>query len=159
MTNLHGHETEYSAINKTTPFGISAGGVVYRKQDEDYEFLLLGKKDEGESTYHLPKGTLHIDETLEQCALREIAEEAGVLVELKMYIGARAEEQQNGAYFYRKTNHYYVAEYRNDTDAMDDEHDFREWCEFDDAIGKLSTNIKQENVFVERANDYLKNLQ
>lgn len=159
MTKLYGHDSEYKAINDITPYGISAGGVVYRKQGKDYMYLLLGKKEEGEITYHLPKGTLHVDETLEACALREIAEEAGLSVELKSYLGAKTEDYIRGDQTYLKTLHYYVAEYVADTESMDHEHDFREWCDFEDAIVKLSPNLKQENVFIERADKYLKNLQ
>lgn len=157
MTNLYGYNKEYNAINDVSPFGISAGGVVYRKVDQDFEFLLLGRTEETGITYHLPKGTLHVDETLESCAIREIAEEAGVEVELKAYIGARAEEYQQDENLYRKTLHYYVAEFLSEAESMDNEHDFKEWCSFEDAIAKLSPSIKQENEFIVRANQYLHN--
>jgi 8-oxo-dGTP pyrophosphatase MutT (NUDIX family) len=157
MTNLYGHDKEYNAINDTMPFGISAGAAVFRKQGSGFEFLILGKKEDGEITYHLPKGTLHIDETLEECAKREIVEEAGVTVELKAYIGAKTEEYIRETHVYIKTLHYYAAEYCGESEAMDDEHDFREWCGIEDALRKLSPNLKHENEFISHAAQYLKN--
>ena len=154
MTTLYGKEHEYNAINNLAPFGISAGAVVYRKNGDSVELLLLGKNKDSQILYGLPKGTLHVDETLEACALREIAEEAGVQVTLKAYIGTREEEHHDNGGLYRKTVHYYVAEYVGELTAMDNEHEFREWVAYDEALVKLQPNPKHEDVIAERAKEY-----
>lgn len=155
MIELDLYKDEYSPRTAGTAYGISAGGVVYRKNGNEYQFLLLGRNGADGVSYHLPKGTLHLGETIEDCAVREINEEAGVNVQLKTFIGGK-----QAAFLYDgqnsdKTFLYYAAEYISEAEPMDKEHDFREWCTYNDAIDKLQLNIKHEDVFVERANKYL----
>lgn len=141
--------------NYDKPYYITSGGVVYRKQGECYEYLLLGREEQGTKTYHLPKGTIEAGETLEVCAKREIAEEAGVEVNIISYIGGKhAKFAYNGRYF-DKMCHYYVAEYIGELGVIDNEHDFRQWVSYKDAIKKLKNNVKDEHVFVERCQDYI----
>lgn len=156
MTKLAYFDNQYSDYSGTTPYWISAGGVVYRRSIKGFEFLLLGRTEENATSYHLPKGTLHIDESLESCAVREIAEEAGVEIVLRAYIGSK-----NSDFMYKnmihhdKTIHYYAAEYQRDTEQMDSEHEFKEWFSYDDAITNLSSNVKCEQVFVERCMEFI----
>lgn len=157
MTKLDLYTDEYSAKRSQSPYGISAGGVVYRKAGDGYEFLLLGRNIENDISYHLPKGTLYLDETLEACAIREIREESGVNVLLKTYIGGKQASFEYEGKLSDKTIHYYVAEYTSDAEPMDNEHDFREWVSYEQAVEKLSTNKKREDIFVTRCMDYLKN--
>lgn len=157
MIELDLYTDEYSGRSAGAPYGISAGGVVYRKQGNDYEFLLLGRHDRGGTSYHLPKGTLHLGEGIEAAALREITEEAGVHVRLKTFIGGKQAVFTNNDNEYDKTFLYYAAEYTGEANPMDAEHDFREWCSYEEAIKKLEPNIKQENVFVARTQNYLQN--
>jgi 8-oxo-dGTP pyrophosphatase MutT (NUDIX family) len=53
----------------------SSGGVVFRRSDEGMQFLLI--RDPYEN-WGLPKGHLEGEETPEQAALREVAEETGL---------------------------------------------------------------------------------
>jgi ADP-ribose pyrophosphatase YjhB (NUDIX family) len=53
----------------------SSGGVVFRRSDEGMQFLLI--RDPYEN-WGLPKGHLEGEETAEQAALREVAEETGL---------------------------------------------------------------------------------
>lgn len=155
MIELDLYDDEYSARSAQAPYGISAGGVVYRKNGNEFEYLILGRTDDGVTSYHLPKGTLHIGEPIESAALREITEEAGVNVLLKTFIGGKHAIFDHDGDVYDKTLLYYAAEYIDEAGDMDNEHDFRQWCSYDDAIAKLSTHKKQENVFVERTHRYL----
>lgn len=158
MTQLDFYNSEYRANSSGLPYHISAGGVVYKKVGDIVDYLLLGRDDNGVTTYHLPKGTLHIDETLESCAVREISEESGCKIELKTYLGAKTEQYTYLDGYYDKTLHYYAAEYLGNADMMDAEHDFKEWCSYDEATNKLKTNIKREDIFLERAKNYLDNV-
>jgi len=157
MIELDLYTDEYSGRSAGAPYGISAGGVVYRKQGNDYEYLILGRNDKGGTSYHLPKGTLHLGEGIESAALREITEEAGVRVQLKTFIGGKQAIFMHSGNEYDKTFLYYAAEYIGEAEPMDDEHDFRQWCGYDDTIAKLRSNIKREDVFVERTHNYLQN--
>ncbi|MFO0881928.1 MAG: NUDIX domain-containing protein [Candidatus Saccharimonadales bacterium] len=157
MTKLDLYTDEYSAKRAQSPYGISAGGVVFKETDDKLEFLLLGRIVDGGTSYHLPKGTLYLGETLEACAIREIREEAGVNVTLKTYIGGKQASFEYEGKLSDKTIHYYVAEYTSDAEPMDNEHDFREWVSYEQAVEKLSTNKKREDIFVTRCMDYLKN--
>lgn len=157
MTQLDLYDNEYSPRTARMPYGISAGGVVYKKTNNTVLYLLLGRHSKQGISYHLPKGTLHIGEPIEAAAIREIAEEAGVRVKLKTFIGGKHARFDYMGAPNDKIILYYVAEYIDEASGMDDEHDFREWCSYDDAINKLSANIKHEDEFLARANDFINN--
>ncbi len=59
---------------------ISAGGVAYRKVNDAVEIALIKTASEGR--WQLPKGIVDPGETLEQAALREVREEAGIECEI-----------------------------------------------------------------------------
>ena len=57
----------------------SSGGIVFRKQENTVQILLLERKNsKGETDYVLPKWHMEDWETAKQTALREIAEETGL---------------------------------------------------------------------------------
>jgi len=60
----------------------SAGGIVYKKEKNSFLWLIRrpkgGKGYRGNLGWSFPKGWLDKNETLEQAALREVAEEGGV---------------------------------------------------------------------------------
>ena len=55
---------------------VSAGGVVYRKQGAEYEFLI--GKHSGYHKWVLPKGLVEKGESQMEAAVREVEEEVGV---------------------------------------------------------------------------------
>lgn len=59
----------------------SCGAVVWRITETGLELLLI-KQFAHKDSWGIPKGHMHDGETLEQCATREIKEEAGVQVKL-----------------------------------------------------------------------------
>jgi 8-oxo-dGTP pyrophosphatase MutT (NUDIX family) len=157
MTKLEFYNAQYASYKDgyEWPYGIGAGGVVYKHVSGKYYFLLLGRDEDGDLSYHLPKGTLHLDETLELCALREIKEEAGVNVMLKTFLGAKYTEFEYKNKKYNKTLLYFAAKYIDEAGIMDNEHDFKQWFGYDQAIEKLFKNPKQEDEFILRCNNYL----
>lgn len=57
----------------------SAGGIVVRQQGRVYEAAIIARRNRaGRLEWCLPKGHLEGDETPEQAAVREIAEETGI---------------------------------------------------------------------------------
>jgi 8-oxo-dGTP pyrophosphatase MutT (NUDIX family) len=66
-------------LNKIT----SCGAIPWRKQDNDEIEILLIKQFAHRNIWGIPKGHIHDHETHEQCAVREVKEETGVLVVLE----------------------------------------------------------------------------
>lgn len=113
---------------------ISAGGVVYRKNNDQIEVLIC--KDAGYHKWVLPKGLVGKDEALEQAALREVREEVGVTARLIEPLG----EPEKYIYSARsvrvfKSVHYFLMEYESGSEA-DHDHEMEEvrWVSLDQAV-------------------------
>jgi len=59
----------------------SCGAVVWRITELRLELLLV-KQFQNKNSWGVPKGHMHEGETLEQCAIREVKEEAGIQIVL-----------------------------------------------------------------------------
>ena len=134
------------------PFQVCAGCVVI---DTGKVLLLKRNKEPGGATggYHLPKGTLELGETLEQCAIRETLEETGYKASLQEYLGSTNNKfnHPSSGQAIDKTTHYYLASTESSfPDAHDSEHDEVLWLEIKDAIVKLSDMPKSEEVILRR---------
>ena len=83
---------------------ISAGGVIVKKIGNELSVLLLGTE---EGKYLLPKGHVEGSETLEEAALREVEEEAG-LSKLKIvrHLGSNQRKVTDKDEF--KTIHFFL---------------------------------------------------
>lgn len=152
--------TELFRYDKDWPYHVSAGTVTLRKLDDGYEVALLhrGAENFGEESWHLPKGTLHNNETLEHTALRETSEEAGIEVKLLGYIGAIQQSWHNkqSGILIDKTTHYFVAKYVGKANKpMDHEHDDLQWLPVAEAKKKTNLEPEQEGVVIDRALEFL----
>lgn len=87
------------------PYHISAGGVVYYWEGEELRVILVIDEKSGKKLYNLPKGTLKYNETLEECAKREVLEESGCEAEITGFLGGET----------RKFNNQYDGEYVDKT--------------------------------------------
>jgi diadenosine hexaphosphate hydrolase (ATP-forming) len=94
----------------------TAGGVVFRRVGEGVEILMIQDRL---GRWTIPKGHVEEGESLEQTALREVAEETG-LTQFKL-----GEKLDKLHFFYRKegklifmTTHVYLMEAVGDTDAV-----------------------------------------
>ena len=87
---------------------VSAGGVVYRTEEQDLQILLCGWRTP--SSWVLPKGTPDPGESLEQTALREVQEETGLEVVIRDYIDRTQYwfTGDSGRVRYHKTVHFYL---------------------------------------------------
>ncbi len=95
-------------------------------------------------------------DSLEDTALREIAEEAGVKAEIITYMGAKHDEFEFRGVINNKTVHYFAAKYIDEVQEMDNEHSSKRWYFIDEAILLTSPpNIKGEDAFLRRLKKYL----
>jgi len=76
----------------------SAGGLVFDRAGR--LALVRERKRSGERRWTLPKGKLEAGETLEQAALREVHEEAGVHARIRGYVGVHEGRRSFVHYFH-----------------------------------------------------------
>lgn len=149
-------KSPYSATTKW-PFHVSAGGVVFNRKGE---VLLLRRYTEpggGSGGYHLPKGTLELDESLEDCAKREISEESGYGTNIISYIGSLQNEflhPKSKVRINKVTHFFYCKTDETQFGEHDDEHDEVIWVKPEQAIKLLKTMPKSEYQAVQRALAY-----
>lgn len=134
-----------------TRYEVSAGGVVYRRVDDETEVALASRRTRrGDLAWGLPKGLVEEGEPLEQTALREVGEETGLEAEIEAPLGKIA-------YFYvwegvriRKVVHFFLMQATGgDVSRHDHEMEEVRWFPLDDAL-KLAS-YKSEREVLERA--------
>ncbi|MBI4730423.1 MAG: NUDIX domain-containing protein [Acidobacteria bacterium] len=118
-------------IASEPPFGCTV--VVYRRKGPGWEFLLLhrahnGPQDEGDWAWTPPAGSRQPGESPDECAVRELSEEAGVSAQV------RATEHGSPEWV------VFRAEAGTGVEVIlhDSEHDRFEWVRLDDALRKCS---------------------
>jgi 8-oxo-dGTP pyrophosphatase MutT (NUDIX family) len=127
----------------------SAGGVVVRG-DEVIVIVPVKRSADGRRVVGLPKGHLDDDETPQQAARREVAEEAGVDAELVDELGdARYVYERHGRRV-EKVVRFFLFEYRSG-DVADHDHEIEEarWVPLREAAVQLTYPGERE--MVERA--------
>ena len=78
------YEQELKQSKKWT----SAGGVVYKEEEEQIQICLVKPTNGfGGHKWTLPKGKVDPGESIKQAALREVREEAGVIGSIESYLG------------------------------------------------------------------------
>jgi 8-oxo-dGTP pyrophosphatase MutT (NUDIX family) len=168
LNTMNLYDTDEFRATDDWPYAIAAGCLVYRKnkdstidvllltRDYDSDYYSAGHKEQ--TSYHLPKGHVKFNESVESAALRETAEEIGAEVELKGYLGAlhltfNHPKHQNTT---DKEIHYFAAEWVKDIQKTDNEHDGRDWIPLESAEKLLGLpNPKQEDTIVQRFKKYL----
>lgn len=95
---------------------ICAGGIVFFKKNDDVYIALVQRED---GSWVLPKGhRTNNDNSLEETAIREVSEEAGLSVhKLKCIkkIDSYAHDETAKIYDVNKINHFYLIEYVSDS--------------------------------------------
>jgi 8-oxo-dGTP pyrophosphatase MutT (NUDIX family) len=106
-----------------------AGGLVVRSDDGADRFLLVRSRDDRH--WVLPKGHIDPGETAEEAAVREVAEEAGVVAEIVSRLGVDSYtvpgEEVRALYFSMR----FVAECEADEDRQ------LAWLGYYEALGSL----------------------
>ncbi|MBP1705437.1 MAG: hydrolase [Chloroflexi bacterium] len=133
----------------------SAGGVVVRAI-EGVPHLVAGRRrrDRDGATWTLPKGTPDPGETLEETAVREVAEETGLQVRIVAPLDQIQYSFVRSRIRIDKTVHYWLME-PTGGDLASHDHEFEEvrWVPFAEASALLT--FETERALAERASALL----
>ena len=129
----------------------SAGGIVVRF-DDGIPSLVVGarRRDRDILTWTLPKGTPNAGETREETAIREVAEETGLEVQITDVLDSIEYSFVQRGTRIHKTVHYFLMEPTGgDLSHHDHEFDQVRWVRFDQAPNLLT--FETERALVARA--------
>ncbi|MEP6973100.1 MAG: NUDIX hydrolase, partial [Actinomycetota bacterium] len=135
-----------SSTQSPTRTEVSAGGVVYRRQDDGVEVILAARRTRrGDLAWGLAKGGIEADETTEQAAIREVREETGIEAEIETSLGETR-------YFYvwedvriRKTVHFFLMRATGgDPNDRDDEMEDVKWFPLERALKRAAYRGERE---------------
>jgi 8-oxo-dGTP pyrophosphatase MutT (NUDIX family) len=107
-------------MDKTGPVVCQAGGVVVKRRGRSRRILVVRSSDG--SDWLFPKGHVERGETPEEAAVREVREEAGVVAEVRAFIGR--ERFLRGGCTVEVS--YYLLDYQGDA-PCDEDREAR-WC-------------------------------
>jgi len=124
---------------------VSAGGVVLREGPSGPEVVICGRESDG--VWGLPKGTPDEGESLEAAALREVAEETGLRVEIVKKVGVVSYWfAHDGTRIHKWVHHYLMRATGGSTAEHDHEHDRVEWRPVAEALKELTFDNDREMV-------------
>ena len=107
--------------------------IVYRKNDQNFEVLLLKRNEERGGFWNVVNGTLEINESILECRKRELFEEAGIKEVLSW-----SDEINRFSFKYNNYNIVvlaYAAMVEIDQIVIiNEEHTEYKWVDFDEAI-------------------------
>jgi 8-oxo-dGTP diphosphatase len=121
----------------------SAGGVVYKKNDNNVFILLIEPKSPNfgppAGYWTFPKGLVDEGEDVKVTAVREVREEGGVNAEVEQELGYIRYFRKSEAFGNAiKFVHFYLMKYVDgDPNDHDNEIANADWFELDDVLGKL----------------------
>ena len=113
----------------------SAGGIVVREAQEGPSLVIgMRRRDRDAVTWTLPKGTPEAGETVEQTAVREVAEETGLEVRIVRPLDSIEYTFVQKGTRVHKTVHYFLMEpVGGDLSLHDHEFERVRWVSFDEA--------------------------
>ncbi|MBI2229807.1 MAG: NUDIX hydrolase [Deltaproteobacteria bacterium] len=125
---------------------VSAGGVIYRRRDDQVEVALIhtGKR------WGLPKGHVEAGERVEETAVREVREETGLLGKLDRKLGQiaytyRGKFRNGRPIRVAKRVTFFLLEYvEGEVHSHDYEVEEARWFALDEAYTKLSFATEQK---------------
>jgi 8-oxo-dGTP pyrophosphatase MutT (NUDIX family) len=136
-----------------TATATSAGGIVVRYEAGRPHLVVGSRRRERDGrTWTLPKGTPKRDESTEETALREVAEETGLEVRITAPLDSIQYVFVQSGRRIHKTVHYFLMEpIGGDLSRHDHEFDQVRWVGFDEAAQVLT--FETERALVARAAD------
>jgi 8-oxo-dGTP pyrophosphatase MutT (NUDIX family) len=135
---------------------VSAGGVVYRREEDGIEVVLASRRTRrGDLAWGLAKGGIEDGESMEDAAVREVREETGIRAEIETSLGETR-------YFYvwedvriRKTVHFFLMRsIGGDPDDRDDEMEEVRWFPLERALKRAA--YRGERDVLQRAAELLR---
>lgn len=132
----------------------SAGAILFRDTRGRREYLLLKSRTED---WEFPKGGVEGKEELQQTAIREIEEEAGI-DRFRLIDGFREDYEyvfQAGSSTIHKTVHLFIAKSFEANAELSSEHNDLQWRDYNQAINTL-TQESTRNI-LEHADTFLDN--
>jgi 8-oxo-dGTP pyrophosphatase MutT (NUDIX family) len=133
----------------------SAGAILFRDTRGRREYLLLKSRP---GDWEFPKGGVEGEEELQQTAIREVQEEAGI-EDFRLIDGFREEYdyvfEANGKTIH-KTVHLFIARSFEASAELSEEHRDMQWRDYEQAINTITQDGPRE--ILEEAHDYLEDL-
>lgn len=148
MARLTGTDKPGATRKGRTTRATSCGGVVIKTNGGEPQ-LCLGMRRRERSGVHwmLPKGTPYGAETVEQTALREVAEETGLEVRIVAPVGAISYFFTQDGERIHKTVHFFLMEPTGgDLDGHDHEFDEVRWFSIHEALSVLTFDSERQLV-------------
>ncbi|AUV81702.1 biotin transporter BioY [Salinigranum rubrum] len=134
---------------------VSAGAILFRDTRGHREYLLLKSRP---GDWEFPKGGVEGDEELQQTAIREVREEAGV-EDFRLVDGFREDYsyvfEANGTTIH-KTVHLFIARSFEASAELSREHRDLQWRDYEQAINTITQDGPRE--IFRRAHRYLDEL-
>lgn len=134
----------------------SAGAILFRDTRGEREYLLLKSRP---GDWEFPKGGVEGEEELQQTAIREIAEEAGI-EDFRLVDGFRREYDyvfEAGGDTIHKTVHLFIARSFESNAELSAEHRDLQWRDYEQALNTITQDGPRE--ILEEAHEYLNDVQ
>jgi 8-oxo-dGTP pyrophosphatase MutT (NUDIX family) len=133
----------------------SAGAILFRDTRGRREYLLLKSRP---GDWEFPKGGVEGEEELQQTAIREVTEEAGI-EDFRLIDGFREEYDyvfEAGGQTIYKTVHLFIARSFEASAELSSEHRDMQWRDYEQALNTITQDGPRE--IFERAHTYLDDL-
>ena len=131
---------------------VSAGAILFRATRGRREYLLLKSRP---GDWEFPKGGVEGDEELQQTAIREVTEEAGI-EDFRLLNGFRRDYdyvfQANGRTIH-KIVHLFIAESFEASAELSNEHRDLQWRDYEQAINTITQDGPRD--ILREAHDFL----
>ncbi|WP_373189109.1 bis(5'-nucleosyl)-tetraphosphatase [Halolamina sp.] len=130
----------------------SAGAILFRDTRGEREYLLLKSRP---GDWEFPKGGIEGEEELQQTAIREIGEEAGI-EDFRLVDGFHREYDyvfQAGGDTIHKTVHLFIARSFEASAELSTEHRDLQWRDYDQALNTITQDGPRD--ILEEAHEYL----
>ena len=130
----------------------SAGAILFRDTRDEREYLLLKSRP---GDWEFPKGGVEGDEELQQTAIREVKEEAGI-EEFRLVDGFRRDYDyvfEAGGDTIHKTVHLFIAESFETSAELSEEHRDHQWRDYDQAVNTVTQDGPRD--ILEEAHEFI----
>ena len=130
----------------------SAGAILFRDTRGEREYLLLKSRP---GDWEFPKGGVEGEEELQQTAIREVEEEAGI-EDFRLVDGFRREYDyvfEAGGDTIHKTVHLFIARSFEASAELSSEHRDLQWRDYEQALNTITQDGPRD--ILEEAHDYL----